>query len=268
MAITPKPSATVVLVRPGPTDSAPWEAYLLRRASASPVLADMWVFPGGTLREDDLVAASGGGDDAFGPTYAHGVFSRSPDVPSATPVESFAHFIAAERELIEEAGIVLTSESKRWPPRNFQVERFTAQREELEKGLRLGDFMKETGITITPEKLTYYAHWITPEAIPQRFDTRFFLARLPEGQEATPSAYEMAEGLWISVSDALDRAKAGTLSLHFATLNHLKRLAPFRTIDELLAFAATKPVLPVMPETREKDGRPVPFLSPEIEGNW
>jgi 8-oxo-dGTP pyrophosphatase MutT (NUDIX family) len=268
MAVTPKLSATVVLVRPGSADSDPWETYLLRRGSASPVLADMWVFPGGTLREDDLAAAAEGGEDAFGPSYAHGVFSRAPDVAPATPVESFAHFIAAERELIEEAGIVLTSAGKRWPPPSFQPERFASQREELEKGRRLGDFMKETGIAIAPERLTYYAHWITPEAIPQRFDTRFFLARLPDGQEATPSPYEMAEGLWISASDALERAKAGTLSLHFATLNHLKRLAPFRTIEELLAFAATKPVLPVMPETRENDGRPVPFLSPEIEGNW
>src|SRR5688572_7167319 len=181
MAVTPKPSATVVLVRPGPADSDPWETYLLRRGSASPVLADMWVFPGGTLREDDLAAAAESGDDAFGPAYAHGVFSRAPDVPPASPGESFAHFIAAERELIEEAGIVLTSVTKRWPPRNFQPERFAEQREQLERGRRVGEFMKETGITIAPEKLTYYAHWITPEAIPQRFDTRFFLARLPEG---------------------------------------------------------------------------------------
>src|SRR5207244_12810273 len=58
------------------------------------------------------------------------------------------------------------------------------------------------------EDFVYYAHWITPEALPQRFDTRFFLARVPAEQEATPSPYEMAEGIWIDVATALERARA------------------------------------------------------------
>ncbi len=91
---------------------------------------------------------------------------------------------------------------------------------------------------------------------------------MPDDEEATPSPYEMAEGIWIGVGAALERAKARELPLHFATVNHLRRLAPFNDVDELFAFARHKPVVPVMPNTRETNGRVVPFLPSELEGVW
>jgi len=265
MAVAARPSATVVLVRPGPSADVPWETYLLRRSAQSPVLAQMWVFPGGTIRADDLDPALQAITPGLSPDDAHAVFSRAPDVPAPTPLESYAHFVAASRELIEEAGILLTNSEDQ---ASQAGPRFTAQREVLERGQPLLELVRELGVRLALEQLAYYAHWITPEVVPQRFDTRFFLARLPDGQEASPSVFEMADGIWLSADDALARSKAGELTLHFATINHLKRLAPYRSIDELLAFAATKQILPVMPDTREKDGRVMPFLAPEIEGVW
>ncbi len=268
MAVTARPSATVVLVRPGPSLDAPWETYLLRRGAQSPVLAEMWVFPGGTVRADDLDPALQAITPGLAPDDAHAAFSRAPDVPAPTPRESYAHFIAASRELIEEAGIMLADpEAGLWT--NGQASPgFAAQRDALERRQPLLELARELGVRLALEQLVYYAHWITPEAVPQRFDTRFFLARLPERQEASPSAFEMADGIWISAEDALARSKGGDLTLHFATINHLKRLAPYRAVDDLFAFAATKQVLPVMPNTRERNGRVVPFLPTEIEGVW
>jgi 8-oxo-dGTP pyrophosphatase MutT (NUDIX family) len=268
MPVTARPSATVVLVRPAQRESDGWETYLLRRSAQSPVLAEMWVFPGGTVRGDDLKSAAQVVDSNLGPAKAHAIFSRPPDLPAPTPLESYAHFVAAARELVEEAGILLSNPGRNRPGDAVDTTRFASQRNALEHGQPLAAFLEETGATLALDQLAYYAHWITPEALPQRFDTRFFVARLPDGQEASPSPFEMADGLWISATDALDRARAGALNLHFATLNHLRRLAPYVTVDDLFAFAATKTVVPVMPHTREKDGRLIPSLAPELEGLW
>ncbi len=229
----------------------------------------MWVFPGGTIRADDLDPAQASLDPTLSPNDAHAVLSRAPDVPARTPRESHAHFVAAGRELIEEAGVILTENgSARLARDTTASEAFAAQRAALEKGQPLYEFARDTGMNLALSQLVYYAHWITPEALPQRFDTRFFLARLPEGQEASPSPFEMADGLWISAEEALVRSRAGSLALHFATINHLRRLAPYRSIDDLFTFARDKSVVPVIPHTREKEGRVVPFLSAELEGAW
>jgi hypothetical protein len=138
----------------------------------------------------------------------------------------------------------------------------------VERGAPFADLIAELDVRLALPHLVYYAHWITPEALPQRFDARFFLARLVEGEEASPSPDELAEGAWMSADQALERAKNGDLPLHFATLNHLRRLAPHRRLNELFEFARKKPVVPVMPATREQGGRLVPFLPPELGDDW
>lgn len=141
-------------------------------------------------------------------------------------------------------------------------------RRAVEQGRPFAEAVAELGARLALDRLIYYAHWITPEAVAQRFDTRFFIAALPEGQTATPSPFEMAEGIWLTAPAALERSGAGELPLHFATFNHLRRLAPCSRMDELLETARTKPVVPVMPHTREENGRTVPFLPPDLDGVW
>jgi 8-oxo-dGTP pyrophosphatase MutT (NUDIX family) len=258
--VPPRPSATVVLVRPVPAGG--WETYLLRRSAQSPVLADLWVFPGGTVRAGDAWAESHGlfGDSA--PDAAHQALDRPPGGPAATPGESLGYFVAAARELFEEAGVLPGNEAEQ------ESGRLAELRLEVERGGPFHEAARELGARFSLDDFVYYAHWITPEALRARFDTRFFLACVPEHQEASPSTFEMAEGIWVDVATALERSKGRELSLHFATLNHLRRLAPYHGIDELLAFARRKPVVPVMPNTREADGRIIPFLPPELEGVW
>jgi hypothetical protein len=134
--------------------------------------------------------------------------------------------------------------------------------------MAFADLVADLGVRLELDRLVYYAHWITPEALPQRFDARFFIARLPEGHEASPSPFELADGAWMSADQALEGAKAREFQLHFATLNHLRRLAPYPKMNDLLAFARTKSVVPVMPATREQEGRLVPYLPPELGDEW
>jgi hypothetical protein len=143
-----------------------------------------------------------------------------------------------------------------------------ALRGAVEAGRSLAELATDLGLNLMLEPLIYYAHWITPEPLPQRFDTRFFITKLPPGQDASPSPVEMTEGLWINCQAALERHREGTLPLHFATLNHLRRLAPYRGIDELFTFAQRKPVVTVMPLIREVNGRPLPLLPDELVDAW
>jgi 8-oxo-dGTP pyrophosphatase MutT (NUDIX family) len=267
MPVTARPAATVVLVRPATSSGSRWETYLLRRSAQSPVLADLWVFPGGTVRADDLTPESQKLFSDGSAATAHAALARKPGEPASSPEQSLSYYVAAARELFEEAGVFF-----RGVPGSSNAaignEDLSQLRLDVERGTPLVEAARQLDARFSLEDFVYYAHWITPEALPQRFDTRFFLARVPAEQEATPSPYEMTEDIWIDVATALERAKARELSLHFATLNHLRRLAPFDNIEQLFSFAASKAVVPVMPNTREADGRIVPFLPPEIEGVW
>ena len=268
MSVAPaRPASAVVLVRAAGSASTArgWETYLLRRSAQSPVLADFWVFPGGTLRADDMGALDELLVRGLSAADAQAALARPPGYPPSTDRESIAYFVAAARELFEEAGVLLTSpaEERAAPAPPTPGE----QRLAIERGRPFADIV--TGLApLALDRLVYYGHWITPEAVPQRFDTRFFIAELLDGEHTSPSPFEMSEGLWITIEDALERARAGALPLHFATLNHLRRLAPYPTLEDLLDFARTKPVVPVMPATRQHEGRIVPFLPPELEGAW
>src|SRR5262245_43536071 len=100
--VTPRPAASVVLVRPDPAAVGRWEMYLVQRSSQSPLLAGFWVFPGGTLRADDYASGAVPDSGQFGAAAAHAALSRPPGYPPTNPEESLAYFVAAARELLEE----------------------------------------------------------------------------------------------------------------------------------------------------------------------
>lgn len=267
MAAPARPSSTVVLVRQVASADA-WETYLVRRSAQSPVLADLWVFPGGTLRPDDRSPEVARLCVGFSPDRAHAALSRPPASPASTPEESLAYFVAAARELFEEAGVLLARLAISNAATRAPSTTLTELRGEVERGRPFAEALDEVGLELELERLIYYAHWITPEPIPVRFDTRFFLAELPEGQEAAPGPVELAEGVWITASEVLERNQSGTLALHFATLNHIRRLAPFGRLPELLEFTRTKQVHTVMPVALEREGRVLPRMPGELDGIW
>jgi 8-oxo-dGTP pyrophosphatase MutT (NUDIX family) len=242
--------------------------YLVQRSTQSPVLAGFWVFPGGTLRTDDYDAKARYHSPKFGPAAAHAALTRGSGYPASSPEESLAFFVAAARELFEETGVLLGSASSQTSTPGSSSEARAVQRLELEHGATLTALALEIGLDLTLDDLIYYGHWITPETIPQRFDTRFFIAVLPDGQAPQPSPYEVAEAQWIEPSAALERHRAGDLKLHFATLKHIQRLAPYSRLSDLLVFAGKKGVVPVMPLTRERNGQVLPYLEPELDGAW
>jgi cell division inhibitor SulA len=101
-----------------------------------------------------------------------------------------------------------------------------------------------------------FAHWITPEGVPKRFDTHFLLVAAPVLQLGAHDGAESVEGLWIRPQQALSEAEAGSRTLVFATQMNLRKLARHTSVAEAIAAARTSPVVTVTPQVeRLPEGR-------------
>lgn len=128
------------------------------------------------------------------------------------------------------------------------------------------ELLEEAAIRIEIAELVPFSHWITPENLPRRFDTKFFLARAPADQIARCDGIETTEGCWIAPREALLRFGAGTFPMIYPTLKHLERLLLFRSLDELFTFARGKAIRTVVPKTY--DGEAVFAMNRELEHRW
>jgi len=116
------------------------------------------------------------------------------------------------------------------------------------KDFSLSHLAQEEKIFLALDQLHYYAHWITPEARSVRFDTRFFVALHPSGQEASHDQRETTHGLWITPRQALEENLNGEVILSPPTLKTLEDLSRFSSIDDVLRSLQgrnTSPILPV-----------------------
>ncbi len=98
-----------------------------------------------------------------------------------------------------------------------------------------------------PGALVKFSRWITPAVVKIRFDTHFFLATLPDGQEPAIDGQECVDLGWFTPDAALAAYAEDRIQLVFPTIKHLEQLREFGTVDELLAYAGGREVLPVEP---------------------
>jgi 8-oxo-dGTP pyrophosphatase MutT (NUDIX family) len=253
-------SASVILVRDGPDG---FECFMVRRHARSPVMPSAYVFPGGTVREDDLSVATDGGV-----ALADALSERS-DRP-VDGAQASALYVCAVRELFEEAGVLLVRDAS---DRLLSVvesevglqERLESTRLALQaREVSIGGVLDQYGWSPAFDVLVPFSHWITPKVLAARFDTRFFVATLPAGQSALHDTIETSEGVWLSPTQVLE----GGYQTVYATAQHLRRLAPYRTISDLLTFARTKPIRMVSPDVVETDEGLRAFLAPELQDAW
>jgi 8-oxo-dGTP pyrophosphatase MutT (NUDIX family) len=97
------------------------------------------------------------------------------------------------------------------------------------------------------EELVKFSRWITPAEVRTRFDTHFFLAPLPPGQEPHVDGQECVEFGWFTPLGALEAHRTGEILLVFPTIKHLEQLSPFPTADALLEHARGRTVHAVQP---------------------
>jgi hypothetical protein len=112
--------------------------------------------------------------------------------------------------------------------------------------------------------LVPFSHWVTPALLAARFDTRFFVAEMPPGQAALHDTIELSDGVWLAPSGFLD----GDYHVVYATAQHLRRLAPFGTVAELLEFARHKRIQRLSPEVVEGAAGLNAFIRPELLDAW
>ena len=98
------------------------------------------------------------------------------------------------------------------------------------------------------ESLHYFAHWVTPSFEKKRFDTRFFVARAPEGQEIRPDSREVTDLAWMPIRTVLDRQSQNEIMLPPPTLKILEDLACFEKVDEVIECTRHGEVQALMPK--------------------
>ncbi len=109
------------------------------------------------------------------------------------------------------------------------------------------ELQEEANVYITVNDLQPFAHWVTPEVETRRFDTRFFLARMPEGQQAVHDDGEMTALEWMSPREAITRFERRELLLPPPTWTSIRQLAKRSSIEDVMAWARTRPIVRVMP---------------------
>jgi 8-oxo-dGTP pyrophosphatase MutT (NUDIX family) len=227
-----RPASTVVILRDG-ADGI--EVFMVVRHHEIDFASGALVFPGGKVDKEDSDAA-----------WAE----LAPQAP-ASPDRSF--FVAAGRETFEEAGLMLarkggTQEIVDADHAHQLVEKYRAA---LLKGdTTFVDIVRDEGLVVAADLMVPFAHWITPEAVPKRFDTHFFLIAAPVVQLGAHDGSESVEGVWITPQQALREAEAGTRTLVFATRMNLSKLARYGTVAEAVAATRARPVVTVMPRVQ------------------
>lgn len=231
-------AATILLVR----DSAQGlEVLMVVRHHQIDFASGALVFPGGKVDVQDESTASharaGGG------------------TLSAAQV---ALRVAAIREAYEESGILLARQVGRSTELHAQdLARLEPQRRLVHDAkLPFAQLLQAENLELAINELAHFAHWITPEMMPKRFDTHFYVARVPPDQIAAHDGRESVDSLWITPAAAIEDAKQKRRTVIFPTLRNLEKLAHFSSVAALLAAIRNQTVVPVLPWTEQRaDGR-------------
>lgn len=249
--IPAKPAATVMLVR----DAAPGvEVFVLRRTSGAAFAAGMFVFPGGRVDDTD-------GGAALEP-FVDGMDDASASAALGIDQGGLAFWVAAIRESFEESGLLLARTPSGGPPPPMDTERGAVHRGELS----MIELCQRHELVLDAGALRYVAHWVTPEGeTPRRFDTRFFLAVAPEGQEGVHDEGETVDSRWVRPSDALRDVERGELIMMPPTIANLRFVEDCASADEAIAKADAAGIPPrIQPKIRrDPDGGFVSFAMPD-----
>lgn len=234
-----KDASTVMVVRDG---AAGLEVFAARRVKGMAFAGGMTVFPGGGVdaADDDPDVAWTGPDPQW---WA--------DRLGCDDARARRLVCAAARETFEECGVLLADHLDGHPVADAGA--YHASRAELEgHRLAFSEFLEKESLSLAAGRLRPFDHWITPAIEPRRYDTRFFLAALPEGQEPDDLTSEVDLTMWSRPADLLSSFRAGRSMLLPPTWVQLRTLAEFP--DVATALAAEPRIAPVEPEILEGRG--------------
>jgi 8-oxo-dGTP pyrophosphatase MutT (NUDIX family) len=206
-------SATLLLTR-----DDPFEVLMVRRNSSG-TFASSLVFPGGAIEQSDA-------SDNWS-AFIEDFDDYEPDERALR--------IGVLRETWEETSILVGATSPGTPTAGILT------------GLEFREFVEKIGIRLRLDTVVPFGHWVTPVIVPRRFDTRFYLARMPGGQVATADGGETVGIEWVRPAAAVSAAKSGEWPIIFPTLMNLDRLAESPDTDAAFTAARARPLVTVQP---------------------
>ena len=254
----PRHASTVVLLRDAAAEAGV-EAYLLRRQKTMAFAAGMYVFPGGAVdpRDEALPESSW-----VGPPPEVWAKLLTADTRLAT-----ALVCAAVRETFEESGVLLAGPSAEDVVADITGEDWEADRLALlDRSLSLAEMLDRRGLVLRADLLRPWAHWITPEVEPRRYDTRFFVAVLPEGQRTRDVGGEADRVAWMRPRAALDAYEGGEIGLMPPTAFTLMEMSAFDSVGDVMTAGDARDIQPVLPKIVLTDDDEARILLPHHEG--
>jgi 8-oxo-dGTP pyrophosphatase MutT (NUDIX family) len=230
--VRPRFASTAVLVRPKPGDG--FEILLTRRPPEMRFLGGYYVFPGGTVHAADHSPTMLARCRGLSGEEAKRILNDRHE-----PEEALGHWVAAFRETFEEVGLLLcvnergeTVQLHRAP----DIHRIELVRQKIVAGdLIFEDFLLAEDLFCDLARMRYFDHWVTPEIYSMRFDTRFYIAALPDHQKALTRSEEVSHSLWTTAEDALARMDHRNFPILPPTTTVLHRLAKLSTWERLRA---------------------------------
>ena len=238
--VAPRPASTILLLRDSTAQEI--EVFMMVRHYEIDFNSGALVFPGGSVDKGDkeIIAAPE-------------LYSGGEGLDEAT----LSFRIAAIRETFEESGILLAR------PKGSKtlVDAVKASAIEAAHRADLCDskisFLKvltDNGMVLALDELVPYAHWITPEGMPKRFDTWFFLAAAPPEQAGAHDGKESTDSIWVSPREALEGGETGRFKLPFPTTRNLIKLGKQGNVQAALDDSRGKSVVTVQPIMTKNNG--------------
>ena len=236
-------AATILLLSQGGSGV---EVFMVQRPGRG-IFPNLHVFPGGKVEpaDDGLAHLCEGLDDAHASAQL-GVTDGG-----------LRYWVTAIRECFEECGVLLAYRDDRPFVASGDDERarFDRSRDALAQGDdNLAALARREGLRLATDTVLYFSHWITPATAPARFDTRFFVAAMPDGQRAVGHSGETVAGTWVRPRDALASFDAGRWQMIHPTLTTLRTASRFDTVEDLLAAVAARRHQGEVTETLHEQG--------------
>ena len=231
---TPVPAATILMLRESPTGM---EVFMVVRHHQIDFVGGALVFPGGKIDPgDSLVRHRCSGVDHLDD-------------------EMLSMQAGAIREAFEECGILLArpADSEQLVSRE-RLKSLDHYRTPLNNDeISLLDFLEKEDLVLACELLQPFAHWVTPEMMPKRFDTWFYIAEAPSDHLAIHDGHESVDSIWISPADALTGAQSGKYTIIFPTRLNIEMLAESHDVASALEDARKREIVSVTPWTEKRE---------------
>ena len=232
---------------------------MVRRSTSASFMGGIWVFPGGGVDQGDaapeMLARIKGRDDA------------QASAELGLEDGGLALFVAALREVFEESGILLAVDAEGRHLGAEAAERLAEHRRALNaREVSFLEVLEAEDLHLDCSVLEHHAHWITPTAEVKRFDTYFFAALAPEGQEAAHDEAETIASIWVTPAEAFERHRQSEIHMVMPTLRNLAFVAPHGTAAEVLAASKAETDIPTILPKMVEDDVDVILLVPGDEG--